>query len=43
VPTFDDEGKESIQDGYMFDEYRINSPEGLPVEAVQALLDLIEE
>lgn len=41
VPVFDEEGNESVQDGYMFEEYRINSPEGLPIEAVQALLDLV--
>ena len=42
MPVFDDEGNESVQDGYMFEEYRINSPEGLPIEAVQALLDLVD-
>ena len=42
VPTFDGDGNEIVENGYMFDEYRITSPEGLPVEAVQALLDLVD-
>ena len=42
VAVFDDEGKETLQDGYAFDEWRISSPVGLPEEAVQALIDLIK-
>lgn len=39
VSTWDDEGEESKEVGYAFEEYRINEGSDLPKEAVNAIIE----
>ena len=39
ISTWDDEGEESKEVGYAFEEYRINEGSDLPKEAVNAIIE----